>query len=106
MSNERDPDDPITNEALEKAKINAQDWLDTEYHQNHPMMTYLAETTIKLADEIMSLRKQVQGHCDRISAQSELLSKKAEKRKCQCGNELPDITICAVCAGKRWTSAF
>lgn len=28
--------------------------------------------------EIKALRKQVKGHCDRIAAQSELLSKKAE----------------------------
>ncbi len=31
------------------------------------------------ANEIETLRKQISGHCDRIAAQSEILSRRAEK---------------------------
>ncbi len=34
---------------------------------------------MKQAEEIVKLRKQIEGHIDRIAAQSELLSKQAEK---------------------------
>jgi hypothetical protein len=32
-----------------------------------------------LRAEVLRLRQQVQGHCDRIASQSELLAKRAEK---------------------------
>ncbi len=77
MTDERDPDDPINNEALLKAKENAQCYLEDK-RLARTGVDYLAETVIKLADEVLFLKKQVQGHCDRIAAQSHLLSRVAD----------------------------
>jgi hypothetical protein len=42
---------------------------------------YRPQALIKrMAEEILVLRKQVEGHCRRITEQSELLSRKAEKQ--------------------------
>lgn len=36
----------------------------------------------RLAGEVLRLRRQVDGHCERIAAQSDLLSRRAEKPAC------------------------
>jgi hypothetical protein len=39
----------------------------------------LEKDLARLSEENAVLRKQIEGHCDRIAKQSELLSKRAEK---------------------------
>ncbi len=43
---------------------------------------YMRRDVLALVAEVRRLRQQIEGHCARIAAQSELLSRRAEKEPC------------------------
>ncbi len=49
---------------------------------------YMRWDVLALVAEVRRLRQQIEGHCARIAAQSELLSKRAEKEPCPGTQEL------------------
>ncbi len=90
MSDERDPNSPIRDEDLVKAKASALEFLEHQSSSYSPAYgQWLAESIIQLAGEVQILRRRL-----------------AERPKCACGEEVPIITICAKCAMVQWCTAF